>query len=539
MSSRSILSRLIPGFIRRSFRAKLFVAFLVLGAAATVQFAHFTGQLFWRQQLVQAQSLMYATVVLMAEALDGEAIKALGDVEDVRTDPRFETARTKMVSMRDAVVNAIDQETGETIADETVVDLYVLGRTEDPGVGRLTVTYREEEAGQLYDMSRFPTMMKAWEMPAVEDKPVTDEYGTALSAYAPIRDSSGNVVAIAGVDSAAAYFNMMILATVINSTAAFILGALISLLFAWALSRVMLRSFARLSVGMEQVGQGNLACQVEGLATGDDFDRLIARFNEMVRGLRDREAIKQDLAQAATIQTSLLPHAAPQVPGFEFAGGIKYCQETGGDYFDYIALPAEGQQRWGVVVGDVTGHGVASALLMCSSRAVLRGTARTVGDDVSSLMQAVNAHLVHESPDNAFMTTFYGVLDVAERRLTWSNAGHEPAILLRRATGMVEHLGAGDLPLGIELDRQFDAGTTVRFEEGDVLVIGTDGISQARNQKGDFFGFDGMEDVLRDHQDASATEIKDAILQAAQLHEGRTVLEDDATLVVIKCGAPS
>jgi serine phosphatase RsbU (regulator of sigma subunit) len=537
MSGRSILSRLMPGFIRRSFRAKLIVAFLLVGVGASVDFAFVSGWLTWREATTEAKSLMYATVVQMAEALDGEAINALNESENVRADPRFDQARTQLVNMRDAIVRALDEASDANLADKAVVDLYVLGRTDDPGIGRLIVTYREEEAGRPYDMSRFPMMMKGWEVPTVEDEVGTDEYGTTLSAYAPIRDDSGAVVAIVGLDVDGFYFQMVIEAALVVAVGAFVYGVVLSLLFAWVLPKVMLRSFARLSVGMEHVKRGDLSCQVNGLASGDEFDRLIARFNEMVRGLRDHQEIKRDLEHAAAIQGGLLPQDAPEVTGFDIAGGIRYSHETGGDYFDYIDLSSNGLERWGVVVGDVTGHGVASALMMCSSRAVLRAAAREAGTDVSSLMQAVNVHLVHDSPTGAFMTAFYGVLDASDRRFIWCNAGHEPGILLHRARETVEHLGSGDIPLGIALDRKFPVGGTLQFEDGDVLVIGTDGISQARNPDGDFFGFDRMAEVLRGYRDASAREISNALHRAAQVHEGAEHLEDDATLVVIKCRA--
>lgn len=533
-----LLAKLTPRRIRYSFRAKIFTGFLALGMLATFDSVFYVGRLLYRVELTEARSLMFATVVQMAETLDPEVIRALDESDDPRNHPEYDTVRSQLVGMRDAIVRALDEDDDDPDAssvDDIVTDLYILGRTDDPGTGRLIVTYNTEEAGRLYDMSRFPVMMAAWEFAQAEEESSTDEYGTTLSAYAPIRDETGNTIAIVGLDTAGVYYRNVLILIVIIAFFMFIGGVLFSALFAWVLSRALSKPLLALAGAIERVSGGDLNASVEEGSSTDEFGLLAKRFNEMVRGLRDRASIKEDLGQAAAIQSGLLPSNPPEVKGFDISGGIRYSQETGGDYFDFVDIISEDTQRLGIVVGDVTGHGIASALMMCSSRAIIRTTARDSGEDVSRVMKNVNDSLVPEFQMGKFITAFYGVLTPDQRRLEWVNAGHEPGILIRASSSNVVFLESIDIPLGIATDRDYHAGQPIHFDTGDTLVIGTDGISQARDRNGNFFGFDRVVDVIRGYKDASAEQTRDAILRAAQTHEGTDDLEDDATLVVVKC----
>ncbi|GAB5497430.1 MAG: hypothetical protein Phyf2KO_25100 [Phycisphaerales bacterium] len=538
MPKLDLLAKLTPQRIRHSFRAKIFTGFLALGMLASFDTVFYIGRLLYRVELTEARSLMFATVVQMAETLDSEAVRVLDEADDPRTHPEYAVVRDQLVGMRDAIVCALDEDDDDpdaSSADDIVTDLYILGRTDDPGTGRLIVTYNTEETGRLYDMSRFPVMMAAWDVAQAEEESATDEYGTTLSAYAPIRDGAGNTIAIVGLDTAGVYYRNVLILIVVIAFFMFLGGVLFSALFAWVLSRALSKPLLKLAGAIERVAGGDLNASVEEGASRDEFGLLSKRFNEMVRGLRDRASIKEDLGQAAAIQSGLLPNNPPDINGFDIAGGIRYSQETGGDYYDFIDIDSDNTQRLGIVVGDVTGHGVASALMMCSSRAIFRSAARESGEDVSRLMKQVNNSLVREFQMGKFITAFYGVLVPDEHRLEWTNAGHEHGLLVRANSGNVEFLKSTDIPVGIAPDRYFLAGRPITFEPGDTLIVGTDGISQARDYEGEFFGFDRVVDVVRGYKDANAEQVRDAILRAAQTHEGTDQLEDDATLVVVKC----
>ncbi len=530
-------SKYVPSFIRSSFRTKLFIAFLILGGSASVDTTLYIGRLLRRVEVVEAQALMFATVVQMAEAADADAIARLATLDDPRTDPAFHEQRERLIEMRAAITNAIDQLKGGHTAEESFIDMYILGPTDQEGWGRFIVTYIEEEAGFEYDMSRFPEMMQAWRQPTAEDRVVTDEFGSTLSAYAPIKDATGNTIAIVGVDVDGVYFRRVLIKTILLASAMFLAAILFSFLFAWLVARFMSRSLDRLESGMLQVADGKLDVSLEPFGNKDEFDRLIVQFNEMITGLRERETLRRDIGEAAHIQSGLLPTAAPKVPGFSISGGIRYCQQAGGDYYDYIDLNREGhtERLWGLAVGDVSGHGVGSALLMCSSRAILRSAAWQGQTDVAGVMNALNEHLVHDSPMNSFMTMFYAVLDPDRRTLHWTNAGHDPGLLVRPGASEVTHLKSTDIPIGIMSDQPFAPGEPIQFQSGDVLVLGTDGVSQAQDTEGNFFGFDQMTDIVRSHAESSAREIRDAIFNATRNHRRGAPPEDDVTLIVIKC----
>lgn len=525
---------LLPRFIRSSYRRKLFLALLLLGGTASLVTSILIGYLLHDVEINATRESMLATVVQMAEAIDPEAVRALGAADDVGSHPAFAPSRELLMRMRTAIIEAHHADRED--AEGWFVDLYVLTPTDRPGWGRLAVTYVEEEAGRDYDMTRFPDMMRGWEEPVVEDVPATDEYGTTLSAYAPVRDADGAVVGIVGIDIAATYFYIVVFVTVVITLLLLAGTAAVSLLVAWFISWRMSRPLGRLSSGMRQVARGDLQTQLAPTGSGDEFDTLMRQFNTMVGGLRDREAIRRDLGEAAAIQHGLLPTAPPHIPGFDIAGGILYCQHTGGDYYDYLRFDGidGGPGTWGIVVGDVTGHGTGSSLLMASARAVLRSAAHRAGADVSSLMAYVNDHLLRDSPVGAFMTMFYGVLEPGAGRLGWTSAGHEPGVLWRSATDEVTHLRSTDIPLGIDADRPFAAGEPIVLAVGDILVIGTDGATQARDATGQFFGVDRLADVVRSNAASAAEEIRDAIFTATRAHEATEGPADDVTLVVVK-----
>ncbi len=528
------VSRLFPTFIRRSFRNKLFLAVMIPVSLAAVDTSQYIGRLWWRVELIEVQSLMFATVVQMAHALDAEDLEKLTRSNDIAGEPEFEQIRSQLLSMRRVIVDAVDFGEDEATADETVIDLYVLAPTEDPGIGRFIVTTNVEEAGRLYDMSRFPKLMEGWEHATVEDQPYKDEYATSLSAYTPVFNDDGAVVAVVGMDADARYFTLITIFVIALATIMLIGVMLFSILCAWWLSRVMTRSLKMLASGMQRVSAGDLDTAIEPLGSGDEFDRIFLDFNHMVAGLRNRQEIERQLADAGAIQTGLLPSVAPTIPGYDIAGGIRYCEQAGGDYYDYLRITgSDGSERWGIAIGDVTGHGISSALTMCSCRAALRSAATRCGDDIPSMLSEVNRALADDSPGGAFMTMFMGILNPKQGVLRWSSAGHDPGLLIRSAGEQTDHLASTDIPLGIDPSRHFDEGMPVTLEQGDVLVIGTDGVSQARDASGEFFGFDRITEIVQQMPGESASAIRDRILSESHAFAGGGQLEDDATLVVL------
>jgi len=250
---------------------------------------------------------------------------------------------------------------------------------------------------------------------------------------------------------------------------------------------------------------------------------------------RKNELLRQALALAEEVQRNLLPQAAPGLPGFDIAGMSLYSDETGGDYFDFIHTTDEREGRFGVIIGDVTGHGIAAALLMTTARAFLRmrsfqpGSLAAVIDDVNRLLCADLAD------SGRFMTLFYLAIDVEKKRLHWVRAGHDPIILYDAETGLANDIpDKGGPPLGIVTEARYAENSADGFKPGQVALLATDGLWEARNAAGEMFGKDRVRELLGRHSAKTAAELVDAVLAGLREFLGDLQPEDDVTLVAIK-----
>ena len=245
------------------------------------------------------------------------------------------------------------------------------------------------------------------------------------------------------------------------------------------------------------------------------------------------ERIIAALNVAQEVQQSLLPQSAPSDRRFDISGGSHYCDETGGDYYDYIDLPCLGSDVTAIAVGDVSGHGISSALLMAGVRAYLRSRASQTGS-LSEIITDVNRLVAADTMETSqFMTLFFLAIEAQTRKLTWVKAGHEPAMVYTPESDEFEELGGAGLPLGVKGDWQYKDYTTV-VDAGQILVLTTDGVLEAHNQKGEMFGKDRFKAIIRQNADLAAEGIRTAIIEAVEnFHQGAPQ-EDDITLVVLK-----
>ncbi|HKI51368.1 MAG TPA: PP2C family protein-serine/threonine phosphatase, partial [Geothermobacteraceae bacterium] len=203
----------------------------------------------------------------------------------------------------------------------------------------------------------------------------------------------------------------------------------------------------------------------------------------------------------------------------------------GGDYFDYIIID---EQRLALVVGDVTGHGIGSALLMAAARSVLHSQTNPDIQDAGGLLVDLNRHLEQDTSDNLFMTLFYGILDTGARTFCWVSAGHGPAFHYHRERHVFEELASTGIPLGILADTGFGCLGPNFVEAGDILLIGTDGIWETRAPDSEMFGVKRLQETVADNASGSAEEILFAVVDAANRFRGDLPLEDDLTLLVVK-----
>jgi serine phosphatase RsbU (regulator of sigma subunit) len=238
--------------------------------------------------------------------------------------------------------------------------------------------------------------------------------------------------------------------------------------------------------------------------------------------------VRQQQKNAYEIQRNLLPKSNPDIGGYDIAGASTPAQTVGGDYFDFIKMM---DHRWGICLGDVSGKGIPAALLMANLQATLRGQ---VFSDVSvgELVSRSNKLMYDSMDDERFVTLFYGQLDPRSHELSYSNAGHEPPLLLA-ADGQQIRLKTTGIALGV-LDSAAYQHHSIAMRPGDVIVIYSDGITDATSTSNEMFGTERFESVVREHQDESATILIESVFKAVGDHVGGAPQFDDLTLVVVK-----
>ncbi len=255
----------------------------------------------------------------------------------------------------------------------------------------------------------------------------------------------------------------------------------------------------------------------------------IERYRRRVAERALRETHEQ-LRAAREIQQRLFPAAAPRLPGLEIAGASFPAEATGGDYFDYIPMADGGV---GVVVADVTGHGFGPALVMASARAYLRALAQT-RTDVADILRLANRVLSADVGNDRFITMLLARLHPLSRTLVYANAGH-PAGYVLDALGLVKHqLGSTAIPLGVLPDCDFPAGESVRLVSGDLVVLLTDGVVEARSPDNTPFGTQRVFDLVRLYRADPPQQIVANIYHAVRAFSHNLPQVDDITAVVIK-----
>jgi serine phosphatase RsbU (regulator of sigma subunit)/pSer/pThr/pTyr-binding forkhead associated (FHA) protein len=242
----------------------------------------------------------------------------------------------------------------------------------------------------------------------------------------------------------------------------------------------------------------------------------------------EMEKLEKELEQAADIQKRLLPEEMPQLENFEISGRADACRAVGGDYYDFVR---RGDVKIGLAIGDVSGKGMAAALLMASVQAVFR-TLSDVEKTPAGLVGSLNRHLIRSANPNKFVSFFFGELNPGTGDLQYVNAGHNPPILLR-ASGEVEILPASGVVLGVFAEAGFEERSVV-LGPGDLLTLFSDGVTEWQNEEDAMYGEEGLMEALRKHGSKSAEEIVEAVLEEVLAFAGGAPQYDDATLLLLK-----
>ncbi len=284
---------------------------------------------------------------------------------------------------------------------------------------------------------------------------------------------------------------------------------------------------------VRRVRKGHFKQKVR-VVSNDELGVLGDGFNEMTEGLIERDQIRQSLYLAKEVQQTLLPRKSPEIEGLDIAATIVYCDETGGDYYDFLDTGETHPGGFTVVIGDVSGHGIPSALMMATGRAFLRQRSSLPGD-LADIVSDVNRQMTRDFEESgSFMTLFYLTIDTSNMCLYWVRAGHDPAIFYDPATDTSEELRGAGVALGVDVDGRYEQFQKTGLKKGQVIVLGSDGLWEARNPKGEMFGKEPIHQIIRQNPKAIAREILTSSFNAFNVFLGDRAPEDDVTLVVIK-----
>ena len=249
---------------------------------------------------------------------------------------------------------------------------------------------------------------------------------------------------------------------------------------------------------------------------------------------RAYDAVDKELANVAAIQRSLLPRHLPDIPTLDLAAHYQTSRRAGGDYYDFLPLPGG---RWGILVADVSGHGTPAAVIMAVVHSLVLNAPAEMDDPPGRLLSFVNDRLAdrYTGGTGTFVTAFYGVYDPPTRSLSYASAGH-PSPLLRRACsgGVINIDGARGLPMGIDAGEDYPT-STVQLSPGDLILLYTDGFSEARAPAGGFLGADGLSAVLATARGPAAT-VLSTTLAAVEQFTAAAAPSDDRTLLAVGVG---
>jgi phosphoserine phosphatase RsbU/P len=249
----------------------------------------------------------------------------------------------------------------------------------------------------------------------------------------------------------------------------------------------------------------------------------------------EREKMNREIEIAREVQERLFPHDLPKLPGLDYFGSCRPAQSVGGDYYDFIQL-ADGDI--GIAIGDVSGKGIAAALLMASLQASLRGQALQGSKDLAKVMSNVNRLVFDATTENRYATFFYAQFERVTRRLTYVNAGHNPPMILRRVEGLthVIRLDTGGPVVGMFRESPYQQAS-LTLEPGDILIGFTDGVSEAMNIQDEEWGEERLLPALKACANRKAAEMIPSVMDAADRFVDGAPQHDDMTLVVMKLEA--
>lgn len=304
---------------------------------------------------------------------------------------------------------------------------------------------------------------------------------------------------------------------------------------------IVMNPFRKLSDWVKQLGHGEVEDEYDfdsGSELGEiakAFSEITDKFRKSQVNLAEQERLQKEMQLAQDIQQTLLPTSVPQLEGYEIASFYAAAKEVGGDYYDFVEVDKD---SLGIVVADVSGKGVPGSLIMTMIRTALRTEARGV-KSASEVLARLNNFVVKDMKKGMFVTIFYVIIDSKKRRLNYASAGHNPMILFRQTTNKTYYLNPKGFPVGIslpdpELFKKSIESDTIQLAEDDVLLIYTDGITEAMNNKRDLFGEERLLEGIRKNAKLRVEPFSERIKEDINSFTQGFEQNDDITFVAIK-----
>ncbi len=317
-----------------------------------------------------------------------------------------------------------------------------------------------------------------------------------------------------------------------------IMAIAVSIISFW-LARTITTPLVALTQGVKAIGRGELDYRVN-VTTDDELEALAASFNKMAADLNeymselarttaDKEGFLKEMEIARRLQRRLLPEHAPTIEGLDIAADNLPAREVGGDFYDFIPVTKD---RWGFVIADVSGKGMAAAIFMGLSRTIIRASA-TGSLRITSALEQANELICRDSTSGMFVTLFLAVLTPGENKLTYVNAGHNPPLLFRADSGEMIKLRTKGIALGVKSGIRLEEAE-VDLEKGNMLVLYTDGITEAVNEKGEAFGEERLMEIIRKNSRLTAKEMILKIQDDVMIFAGTQPQYDDITLLIMR-----
>jgi sigma-B regulation protein RsbU (phosphoserine phosphatase) len=275
-----------------------------------------------------------------------------------------------------------------------------------------------------------------------------------------------------------------------------------------------------------------------GIFTTEDLDLLnsisasaaIAIENARLYKLAiEKSRMETEMQLARNVQISLLPREIPSIPGWQFGAHWQPARQVGGDYYDFIQHP---DGRLGLVIADVTDKGMPAALFMASTKNILRASIQAC-DSIADGINRANKLIEHESNGQMFISLVYACLDPASGVLLYVNAGHNPPLQFHAGLRKYSLLNRSGMWLGVDASANYK-DETEKIDDDDLIILYTDGVSEAENPLGEPFGVEGLKSVISKHREKTPHDLCKLVIQAVKDFTGTSELSDDITLVIVK-----